>query len=551
MLLIPVAATAALAALCPQGPTLTAFVDDARSHGAVGDQWLSLDEAIRVCNGTLSLASLSAAEQARFTGSGTMLTRIVLDHALTPVVTLEAPLTPVMGAMGSMAMLDLVSNSMHGMPVPTLVGGAHAHVLSLRTHHVHVHGLAFDGGQVAIDAKMPAMAMPHAMMGMVKHCTFEHQTTAAVQLRGTGTDETMLMVHECEFEHLPVAFLLDDQTNGGMLMSENEHVHLHHVALGCRIVENGVGGNMTMWSLFRSEFEHGTTLAEVRRTPTSAQQCMLRIVHSNAHCSGDVLDVQGNTAGLTMVHHHHGDFVAGAGHKAFWVHPRTAKFDIHGSEMVLDGDVLVQQSLTSPRMWQQNNIYKNGTVTFDCDGALPNLYWNIYDNCSIHVPATARSPVNLRQCELRGTSAHGASFLAPIALTSCHRSGGAVTGFASEVQPQANAFLGRTSLAPSQPQAGGTLSLSCDLPFGIALVWDIAVPYARPTTTAEPVRLYADPATVIVLAAVLLHQSTMTVPIPNDPSLVGQSFYAQGIAVPLYSFGPAFHLPRGHEFLVY
>jgi hypothetical protein len=247
------------------------------------------------------------------------------------------------------------------------------------------------------------------------------------------------------------------------------------------------------------------------------------------------------------VHHHHSDFVAGAGQKALWTWPRTAQFDVHGSEMVFVGDVAIAANLISPRIWQQNCDYKNGTVTLDIDGSLPNLLWNRYDNVVFDVPAAARSPVALRSSELVNSTVNGASFLAPITLQGCMRSGGSVGGFASETQPAPARFLGSTTVTPAEPQVGTSLTLSTDLPHGIGLVWDIAVSYARPTTTLEPVRLYGDPATVIILPAFVLYQSTLTVPIPNHAALAGLEFYAQGIALPLLgqSYAPAYHLPRG------
>jgi hypothetical protein len=247
------------------------------------------------------------------------------------------------------------------------------------------------------------------------------------------------------------------------------------------------------------------------------------------------------------VHHHHGDFVAGAGHKAFWTWPRTAQFDVHGSEMVFDGDVMIGANIVSPRCWHQNNTYQNGTVTYDVDGALPNLLWNRYDQAPIDVPATARSPVVVRQSELFGANVNSAAFLAPITLQGCWRVGGSITGFASETTTASGPFLGTTTVTPADPQVGTTLALGADLPFGIGLIWDIADSYARPTTTAEPVRLYGDPSTVVVLPAVVLFQSTIIVPLPNSPTLVDLEFYVQGISIPLFgqSSAPAYHLPRG------
>lgn len=538
-----------VAALCPQGPgPLTATVNDPMSHGAVGDALLSLNEAIRVASGSLALSALSAAEQARFSGTGTLVEHIAIDAAITPSITLQAPLADLTVIPGPHYHVHVMGVPAPGVPEPVIVGGSHARVFTLRTYNAMLHGLRIDGGQVGVDARMPQPPAPAVHMAEVMHCHFTAQTTAAVRLHGTGTDVSMVMVMECTLQNMPVGFLLDDQTaSGGMVMLEAERVHMDGVALGSRVLEAGLGGNMSMLLVYRSTFVNGTTLAEQRRLPTSAQQFMYRFIHCDVTCSGNVLDIEGSPTGLTMVHHHHSDFVAGPGQKAFWVWPRTALFDVHGSEMDFTGDVLLAGNLTSPRFWHQNNVYRNGTVTFDVDGALPNLLWNHYENCTIDVPPTARSPVVVRQSELIGTSVASASFLAPIQLTGCWRSNGTLTGFASEVQPAPAAFLGTTDVGPAAPQVGSSLQLSADLPPGIALIWDLALSIARPVTTAEPVRLYGDPATLIVLPAIVVYQSTLTVPIPNVASLAGLEFYVQGISLPLYGQGwvPPYHLPRG------
>src|SRR5690606_29575655 len=88
--------TTVIATVLASGPGSIANVNDPLSHGTVGDSVLSLDEAIRVANGSLSLASLSAAEQARILGTGAVQT-IVVDAATTPMITIESPLSDVIG----------------------------------------------------------------------------------------------------------------------------------------------------------------------------------------------------------------------------------------------------------------------------------------------------------------------------------------------------------------------------------------------------------------------------------------------------------------------
>lgn len=533
------------------GPGLTATVNDPQSHGVVGDNLLSLDEAIRVANGALMPATLSPAEQARITGSGAMVGTIVVDQMVTPMITLQAPLSDLTGmGMGHHVEIMGMFMPMPGMSMlPVILGGAQPRVFTLRTHDCAIHGLRIVGGQVAVDAKMAmatAMGMP---MAEVMDCELVGQTVAGVKVHGVGMDESMLMLENVSFANMPLGILIDDQVQGGESMVEAEHCSMDGVQLGCRVLEGGIGARMSMLYWFRSTFTNGATFTEKRRLPTSTQQFMYRIVHSDLVCTGNVMDVEGGPNGLTMVHHHHGDFVAGAGQKAFWVWPRTAEFDIHGSEMTFVGDVAVTANLASMRVWQQNNVFRNGTVTYDVDGALPNLYWNRFENCALVVPAAARSPVALRQCEFANTTVNGASFLAPVTMQGCFRSGGSMTGFASETNPAPGRFLGVGTVSPAEPMLGANLTFQTDLPAGVMAMWDIAFCYARPTTTMEPVRYYGDPNNVAILPVLATGQTTTVVGIPTTAALVGMEFYGQSVAFPQSGqpWMPPYHLPRGQR----
>lgn len=523
-----------------QGPSAAAGVDDFQSHGTLGDNLLSLDEAIQLVNGTLTLAQLSVAEQARVTGTGAVLA-IVVDASITPMITVQAPLTAIIGPTAS---TDTISVTGLGMPV--LAGGAQATIMSLASRYIAMQGFRFEDGAVAIDAKMPAPPGMTIDKSVVGHCEFDGQTSAAVQLRADGTDRTRLMLHDATITNAPIGFRIDDQSNNGQIMSENERIALDGVDLGCRVLEDG-NGSTTMWQFWRSTFVNGESLAKTTRSPTSDQLMMLRIVHSDATCTGDVIDMEGTTAGTSMVHHHHGEWVAGPGKRCLWTHPRTAQFDIHGSEMEFYGDIEIGAGTSTPRIWHQNNYYSNCTITLDNEGSLPNLVWNRYENCNIVVPPLARSPVTIRSSQLINTNADSQSFLAPISLQDSHRVSGTLTGFASETSPAPTEFLGTTSVTPETPQVGGNLQLHADLPPGISMFWDFATSFTRPTTSSEPVRFYGDPASVVILPVVVINQSTLLLSIPNNPALVGLEFYVQGVCVPWQPMphAPAFYLPRG------
>lgn len=534
------------AAFVFQGPQgVTAAVDDPLSHGLVGDAHLSLDEAIRLANGTLARSQLSALESLRLSGAGTV-DHIAIDPGSTPTITVERPLTPLTGQ-GAMVHIEGGHGASGTLPHPVLLGGSQPVVLTLHTHDAMVHALKFVGGQVAVEAQMGPLPTSAMVMAMLMHCQFDGQTTCGVRVAGSLDDETMLMIDEGAFTNLPVGVAVDDQTGSGRIMIEVERSSFDQVTIGGDVTGAG-NGQMSMLAFYRSRFQNGQTLARMRRTSTSVDQFMWRFVHCEVHCLGDVTDIQGSASGLTMVHHHASDFVAGQGRKAFWVYPRTAEFDVHGSEMLFEGDVVVTGNRFSPRCWQQNNEYHNGTITYDVDGSLPNLLWNRYDNCTLLVPPTARSPVAIRSCELRNTQVDGQSTLAPVTLQGCWRNGGSLLGQTTETRPAPTPFLGTTTVSPPDPQLGTSVRIEADLPFGIGAYWHFAIGYARPVTTMEPFRLYGDPALDLVLPALVLFQSRIDVPVPNLPTLAGLEFYVQAVSVPLFQntpWVPVYHLPRG------
>jgi len=532
---------AACAAL-GQGPTISASIDDPNSHGTVGDSKLSLDEAIQIANGTLAITSLSAAEQARISGTGPV-TSILVDAAITPTITMQAPLTAITGPVGAVDPITITGTAAAGA-LPILAGNTQPTILNIHTHLTVISGFRIENGAIAVDAVMPAASM--MAKARVGNCEFDGQSTVAVQLRTVGPDNTNLMVHDASIRNTPLGFRLDDQASGGIMISENERVTMDGVTLGCEVIEDG-SGMMTMWQFWRSTFVNGETLAKTTRTPTSDKLVMLRIVHSDAVCTEDVVEMIGTTAGTSMLHHHHGDWTAGPGKRVIWTHPRNAQFDIHGSEMEFYGDIEIGAGTTSPRIWHQNNYYKNCAITLDIDGALPNLLWNRFDNCTIDVPSLARSPVTIRDSQLENTSVSSQSFLAPIDLEGCYRSGGTLSGFANESSTAPGAFLGTATVTPEDPQIGGTLQFTADLPPGISLIWDIATSIQRPVTSTEPVRFYGDTASVAILPLIVINQSTLLLPVPNNSALIGQEFYMQGVALPWMPMphAPAFHLPRG------
>lgn len=549
--LVLVAAT--LAAVSPSGPatksagpatTLTAHVDDARSHGVLGDGFLSLDEAIRLCNGTLTIAQLSVAEAAMVTGTGTVVDTVEMDPAVTPTITLEGSLTPITGQPGSFVHVHaMVVGHGHAATRVVVDGGAFGNVFTLRTHRCEVAGLHVTSGQVAFDVQTSQGGTSEALMARIEDCDMHGQTTAAVVLGASGADRSSVMLHHCEFHNLQRAILVDDHGVGGFAMLHGMHCHFEQVVTGCEAVVSSTGGAMSMAMFDRTEFKRGQNFLRVQRATTGNQQFMVRLLHCDISTTGDAVDVQGNAQGMTMVHHHHSTLAVNPGQKALVVGPKTALFDVHGSEVQFVGDVLVRCNLFTQRVWQQNNVYRNGVVTFDCDGSLPNVAQNRYDNCQIVVPSTARSALRLRDCEVDGGSITGQSLLAPVSLQGCWRNAATTSGFVTETQVAGGRFLAQASVLPSDVDLGATFDLSSDAPPGVVVFWVLSLGIEQPNTTEEPFRYYGEPLGAEVLW-MTSGQSSIPMTMPNDPAFLAYEFYFAAATWSSLPYGPQITLPR-------
>lgn len=529
------------------GPTgLTAHVTDVLSHGTLGDAFLSLDEAIRLCNGSLSLAQLSAAEAANVTGAGSAVLCIALDPMVTASITCQAALTPITGQGQGRVLVEgeVLPGPNHTSVMTQVFGGSMLHILRLETHLVTVSGLHFDGGVYGVDVHTTQAGMGMGQMAELEDCDFHGQALSAVHVSGAGVDRSGVMLHHVHFHLLGCAVLMDDYSAGGWAMVHAMHCHFENVNIGCEVWEGGLGGAMSMAMFYRSSAHGGANFMKVRRVGASTQQLMVRLIHCDLETVGHNVDIQGNASGLTMVHHHHSRIAAPAGYQAMMVGPKTALLDFHGSEVSFEGDVSIAANLFTQRVWQQNNSYQNGTITIDVDGSLPNLLWNRFDNCQIVVPSAARSAVRLRSSELVASQVLGQSVLAPITLEGCYSNGSTFAGQATATNPAPSRFLAVCSVSPTEVPIGSSFDLVTDAPPSVGVFWVATLGIDQPNTTQEPFRFYGDPATAQILA-LSFGLTTSSLQMPNDPAFVGVEIYMAPLSFSALGYGPEIHMPAG------
>jgi len=538
--------TTLLLALAPMpqgGVSLTATVNDAVSHGSLGDSFLSLNEAVALANGTLTLAQLGAAEAAQVSGAAGTVDHILVDAATVTQIQVTAPVDTIVGQ-GSMVRVEGVKV---GGSWPVLNAAGVSHTFELGTSQVDLGGFEIRGGQVGIRGTDFGGTM--MMPAMLHHLHLDGQTQSAFHFEVTGAVAGNLvgvMVMHGSITNGPLGYRLIDNGNQGALVIVSEFMDYDGLVRGTDLDSNGVGGTSMCWT-WRSNMTNCQQLLRVRRSANSSQRQMLRVVHGSYVCSGDVTDVQGTAAGETVFHHHHANFESTSGGRAYWVYPRTARFDVHGSEMVFVGDVEVAANRFTQRIWHHNNRFVGSRIVIDNDGSAPDLEWNRYENCSIEVPASARTPLQIKTCELHNTSVTGNSLFGAISVFNSYRLGGSLSGQVTETSAAPSAWFGTATVLPEEPSLGTSITLSTDLPVGMAVVWDLAPSYSRPTTTAYPFRFYGDPLMIDVQPGLYTLQSALTLTVPNAPFLVGLEFYLQPVSLPTagQTHTPVVHLPRG------
>src|SRR5690606_27093936 len=307
-------------------------------------------------------------------------------------------------------------------------------------------------------------------------------------------------------------------------------------------------GNQSMSLWWRCTFENGATFMKVRRDPSSQQRFMVRIVHGEYRPTDHLHDISGNGKSETMEHHRAALLSVPPGKNTLWCHPDTARFDIHGSENVFEGNVVILCNRLTRRVWQHNNVYRNARVVFDADGVPPDLLWNRYENSTIEVLAGSRTPFTIQSCELYETDVTSAAFLGAPSLDNCFVVGGTMQGSVSVQNPAPSPWLGETTATDKTPAIGETTTLISWLPPGMALVWDIGIGDPRPLTTDFPFRFYMLKSTLTPISGpVSWGLRTLPVTLPKDPALAGVEFFFQAVAVPIagQTHVPVISLPAG------
>lgn len=520
--------------------TTVASVDDPVSPGVLGDARLSLDEAIRLVNGQLTVAQLSAAEAMRLMGTGP-LTAIEIDATTTPMIVLQQALTPLDGPSAGVA-VEL--RGMQGRPMIHATGLAYA--LRIRTNTAIVMDLMLVDGDAGVLVD-DVVNMTLDEMVMLHGLELTGQTQAGLRLSATGPmADTPVMLMHSELHQQVIGVEIDDHSAGGAVMFEAEHCHFDDVQLGVDLFSDA-SGSMTMCRLFRCVFMNGAQLLKVRRGATNDQRIMAMLVGGDFTTTGDTVDAQGTAVIETAIHVHHSLIHPAPGRRAFLVGPQDARIDFHLSENVVWGDVDVTEGRLNRRLWCWNNLFRDGVFAVTNAGTTTNFRWNRFENCTVRARPANTSRMLHVSSEFDGCTIDGQATLGAVELENCYATSSTTTGNVAIRNPAPSRWLGTTWASTESPSIGTAVDLTMDLPLGMLGVWQVGFTDPRVVLTEEPWRFYAHRSFGVLLHGVYALRSTLRLPVPNDPNLVGLELYCTAITGPILgqTHVPAFSLPRG------
>jgi hypothetical protein len=545
---IPVFAAAALAAVGGDGRApgfhAVAFVNDSLSHGQIGDGLLSLNEAILLHNGQLAYAQLSVAEQAQLslipgTGGTTDVTWIDIDTSNTPVITIQQDLAPVLDTAFGLLLKGFGEPVVFDFTGPGLTRGMLAPANALT-----IENAVFLGGVHGLDVLQTDVT---GQAGCVlQDVRFENQATFGLRVVATTPNGVgRVILDRCQFVNCPTAVTLDESGPGRTSIFESYDVDIRGGAVGIDAVL-GAGGS-TRYTFDRLTIDAGARGVRFVRAPQADRSMYLEGTFVRIDAP-DCVSVPGAATGAgTWAVMHLWQLRAAPGGLALRLGQAGDRLFGDLTELVLDGNVVIGAGAGALPLQLVNARGRSGA-------------WSL--------ATTAAQTLSLRECRLDGCALQTAGS-GPIAAVGCCFVGGSLTGtataplqldgchavaagaFVQTVAPVASQQLGSMSIAPTEPQLGGSVQFLADLPPGLLGAFALGFRPATAPVSVPPFQLYVDPAAYVMVPGIYQLQQAYTWNLPSSPTFAGTDLVVQLAVLPLPGVpAPWLQLPPGRRFVL-
>lgn len=530
---------------------ITARVNDPRSHGAIADPFLSLDEAIQLANGTLPIAALSAQEAAQLSGVSGVVETIRIDGAVTPTITLQRLLSNIIGQHHAHVHVELDGvDGPNGAPV--IDAGMLPIGLPVRTNHAHIHNLIIHGGMIGVDFDTTLHYHP-SEFAELGHVHLEHQHHVGLRIVNPAVNgmQAPIMLHAVHIHETEIGIEIVDHSVSGNVDVSGEHVEIEDCDIGIKVSIDSTGGDHILVLAHSSMTSVDEAVVVERTVATSDSRWRLRFVHGMYRAFDTAFDIGSSAPGQTTVEMHHLEVLGGVGSASYALRtgPQNAHVALLATECTFLAPILIAAGAPGSRARLHNDRFEAGALSLSLSNGSSDLQWSNFTAfpITIEAPSSAlAAPITFEGCELVRSNLSDLT-TGRSALNACFLGGSILSSNVVNQRPQLAPWIGRGKVSPLDPPLGTYIDLQVDLHPGTAAVWMLGGVAASPITSAAPFRFYFDLTTAVALPALQQLTSRIRLPIPSTPQLRGASFYLQPVQVTTLgqSLVPPLFLPTG------
>lgn len=528
--------TAARNAFRQPGFHAVAYVTDARSHGQIGDNLLSVNEAIRLHNGTLSFSQLSLTELSLLslipgTGSTTDVTWIDIDGSSTPIITVEQDLDPVLDTQ-----FGCLIKGFNEPPLFDFSGANITHGFRVPANSANFEDLILSGGPYGIDAVQTDAS---GQVGLaLRNVTFSGHAQFGLRVTGTQAGGIgRLVLGQCHFENLPNAIVHRELAANRTTIVESYDVTMRGISNG---FDSAIGpGGSARYTLTRQEIAATGTALRIDRGSADNRIVLLEGTHVRAagHTSCIVTNLSSALTQLDL---------------SMWHLRGTAMaLSVQGGTLgqLRDSSLQGNNTLDTPSqpaaLRLENLELRGGVFTVQAASHPPLLSdLRLVNAALVAGPGTQLQVTNLSGENSSASAVAGSSLL----CTGCHLTS-AATGL-TLVAPRAAPFFGSMAIQPEDVSVGGTVAFVADLPPGLFGLFALGFTDPNPVLLGQPLDVYSQPTVTFVLPGIYRLQQQFQWSIPNSPAFLAYDFCAHlavlpdpGVATP-----HALHFPPGRRF---
>jgi hypothetical protein len=516
-----------------------AFVTDPLSHGLVGDNLLSLNEAIRLHNGTLTVGQLSVAEQllvSLLPGTGVTgdITWIEIDAECTPTITIEQDLETIVNTT-----FGLFIRGSGGVPKFDFTGAAVTRGIHSTSNSLILQDLHLQGGLYGLDVyQSDVTGQPGCSLHGV---VFEDHSQFGLRVTGTLANAIgRLIVEECEFINVSDAIELDETPADRTTIFEAHDV-LITGAVDAIDLAVGTGGT-ARFTFDRVIIECSGVGIDLLAPATSGRPLLIEGNHTRVRAPV-CARFDGATDAVTWMQCGMWSLLATSGGTALdlGVVGNQVYGDINEFRCV--GDVTIATGGTALPLRVRNMRCKDGAVTMSTTASqLLAITESRFRNCT--TDTAGPGAVALGNSSFEGGSLGNLSLPGSLQATGCFIANAGIGVTANQSLTQAH--LGSMEVVPDDGVIGGSIQFFADLPPGFVCAFAVGnVPGIVPVLPA-PFHVYLDTAGFVFLPGIYAGQQSALWAVPNLPQFRGHDLIVQSIVLPLGGVqAPALQLPPG------